>query len=53
MPNQALAATDAINSESDGKKRDYLTLIVIGGIGILELGWVGFLGWAALWILGY
>jgi hypothetical protein len=53
MAHQARAAPDALKSESDSTGQDYLTPIVLGAIGILELGWVGILGWAALWILGY
>jgi hypothetical protein len=53
MVDQALATPEAIKSELDSRRRDYLTPIVLVAIGVLELGWVGLLGWGALWLLGF
>lgn len=52
MAEQALAAAADITSEESRPRRDYLTPVVLGGLAVMELGWVGLLGWGALWLLG-
>ncbi|WP_156394060.1 MULTISPECIES: hypothetical protein [unclassified Methylobacterium] len=52
MAEQALAATADTTSAEGKPPRDYLTPIVLGSLAVLELGWVGLLGWGALWLIG-
>lgn len=53
MANQVIASPDTFVSRPENRGRDIVTPIVLGAIGIIELGWIGLLGWAALWIAGY
>lgn len=52
MAEQAQAAT-ADSTPVEGKpRRDYLTPIVLGALAVMELGWVGLLGWGAFRLVG-
>jgi hypothetical protein len=53
MANQVIEPPDTFVSQRENRGRDIATPIVLGVIGIIELGWIGLLGWAALWIAGY
>lgn len=53
MENRSITPVDALDVESSAEERDFMTPIVLGALGIVELGWVVLLGWAALWMAGY
>jgi hypothetical protein len=52
MAEQALATAVDITTAEGKPKRDYLTPIVLGSLAVMELGWVGLLGWGALCLVG-